>query len=68
MFGENILQPEVEGLENDFMETMSHLKLDLSFPLAKKIKDEKKMCWTSAVPKPTASFCLIFRKIVPIAW
>lgn len=32
VFGESLLQPQVEGLENDLMETMSHIKMEFSFP------------------------------------
>lgn len=42
VFGESLLQPQVEGLENDLMETMSHIKMEFSFPFreGEKKKDE----------------------------
>ena len=62
MFGETLLQPEVGGLENDLMETVSHFKLNLSFPLAKK---QKKDDWVQEqAPNPWPHCRFIFRKIL----
>lgn len=53
LLGESSTQPQVDGLENDLMETMSHIKLEFSFPLRKKKK--KKSGSKCRGPKPMAS-------------
>lgn len=57
------MQPQVEGLENDLMETMSHIKLELSFPFKKKKKGKRKTEWGQVLgPKLMATLCSNFQK------